>query len=68
MLLSILMKGLREEFEEETYGRNTMFYPDPLPWRDLRFFIWVLEKYGVKGEALKEADVHLTMSILGKQR
>ncbi len=65
-LITILLHGLKHEFELETYG-DVMFFPDDVTVREAKFMVWVLDRYGIKEQAMADADRFLTMYALKKK-
>jgi hypothetical protein len=65
ILAAVLWQGLKREFEEETYGK-VMFFPDDSRVRDAKFVVWLLEKYGVKEQAMEDAEKYVTLNLLRK--
>lgn len=65
-LATLLRHGLKHEFEEETYGK-TMFFPDDVTVREAKFMIWLFDRYGVKEQAMEEANKYLTLYALRKK-
>lgn len=56
---------LHKEFNDAEYGKR-MFFPDGYAQREAKFMLWLMRKYGVEDQFLKEVEQHEMLAMLKK--
>lgn len=66
VMSAFALDALQKQFNEEVYPDAKFFFPDDAGLRQLKFTLWLLDRYGAKDNFIAEAEKFHMLTLLQK--